>query len=61
MTNPDGVFNGMSRLTAPNGADLNRCIEQDDSAWRAIKTYIDKIRPSYLLNIHNWMDKEEDS
>ena len=60
MTNPDGVVNGMSRLTAPKGVDLNRCIEQDDSAWYALKNYIDKVKPAYLLNIHNWMDKEKD-
>ncbi len=60
MTNPDGVANGLSRLTAPRGADLNRCVEQNDSAWRALKNYIDNIRPGYLLNIHNWMDKEKD-
>jgi hypothetical protein len=50
----------MSRLTAPKGADLNRSIEQDDDAWRAIKSYLDKTRPGMLLNIHNWMSKTED-
>lgn len=60
MTNPDGVYNGLSRLTAPQGADLNRCVEQNDSAWWALKNYIDLIRPSRLLNLHNWMDKEKD-
>ena len=60
MTNPDGVYNGISRLTAPNGADLNRSIKQDDAAWQALKNYIDKIKPQYLLNIHHWMDKEKD-
>jgi hypothetical protein len=60
MTNPDGAHNGMSRLTAPKGADLNRSIEQDDDAWRAIKSYLDKTRPGMLLNIHNWMSKTED-
>jgi hypothetical protein len=60
MTNPDGVHNGLSRLTAPNGADLNRSIEQPDAAWQALKNYIDKVKPQYLLNIHHWMDKEKD-
>lgn len=60
MTNPDGTYNGMSRLTAPKGADLNRCREQDDSTWRALRDYVDKSKPTLLLNIHNWMDKTQD-
>lgn len=60
MTNPDGVYNGMSRLTAPRGADLNRCRTQDDAAWQALKDYVDAVKPTMLLNIHNWMDKTRD-
>lgn len=60
MTNPDGVYNGMSRLTAPRGADLNRTLKQDDDAWRALKNYLDKVKPELLLNIHNWMSKNQD-
>ena len=60
MTNPDGVYNGLSRLTSPRGADLNRCAEQGDPAWVALKNYIDLVKPSRLLNLHNWMDKEKD-
>jgi Zinc carboxypeptidase len=60
MTNPDGVYNGLSRLTAPNGADLNRSIKQDDAAWQALKNYINGVKPQYLLNIHHWMDKQKD-
>jgi len=60
MTNPDGVYNGMSRLTAPKGADLNRTRQQDDDAWRALKSYVDKVKPGLFLNIHNWMSKNQD-
>ncbi len=60
MTNPDGVFNGMSRLTAPQGADLNRSIRQNDSAWIALKNYIDQVKPPLFLNIHHWQDKVKD-
>lgn len=60
MTNPDGVYNGMSRLTAPQGADLNRIIGQDDDTWRSIKNYVDKVKPGLFLNIHNWMSKNQD-
>lgn len=60
MTNPDGVYNGMSRLTSPHGADLNRCRKQDDASWQTIKNYIDAVRPALFLNIHNWMNKDTD-
>jgi len=60
MTNPDGVYNGLSRLTAPKGADLNRVIKQDDESWRTLKNYVDKVKPGMLLNIHNWMSKTQD-
>lgn len=60
MTNPDGVYNGMSRLTAPGGADLNRAFEQADSAWYAIRDYLNQVKPALLLNIHNWMSKTQD-
>ncbi len=60
MTNPDGVHNGMCRLTAPQGADLNRCREQDDDAWRSIKNYLDEVKPELFINIHNWLYKDTD-
>jgi hypothetical protein len=60
MTNPDGTHNGMSRLTAPQGADLNRCRKQNDAAWQALKDYVDESKPTLLLNIHNWMIKTKD-
>jgi hypothetical protein len=60
MTNPDGVFNGMSRLTSPQGADINRCRVQNDEAWHSLKNYLDQVKPAFLLNVHNWMFKTED-
>lgn len=60
MTNPDGVHNGLSRLTAPQGADLNRSREQNDAAWRALKAYIDAVQPTMMLNVHHWMSKTRD-
>jgi hypothetical protein len=60
LTNPDGVFHGLSRLTAPRGADLNRIREQDDAAWRSLRAYLDLVRPRFFLNLHNWMSKTQD-
>ncbi len=60
LTNPDGVYNGMGRLTSPRGADLNRSRKQDDAAWYSLKNYLDLVRPSMFINIHNWMSKDTD-
>jgi Zinc carboxypeptidase len=60
MTNPDGVHNGMSRLTSARGADMNRLHTVDDPAHTAHKAAIDKWRPLVHMNIHNWMSKVND-
>lgn len=60
MTNPDGVYNGLSRLTSPKGADLNRVVTVADKTHQTIKKVLDKIKPNLLINIHNWMDKFKD-
>lgn len=57
MTNPDGVKFGMSRLTSPKGADLNRCMTRDDSSLRAFKKILDKEKFDLFVNIHNWQEK----
>jgi len=60
MTNPDGVFNGMSRLTWEQGADLNRVQTIPDPAHDALKRAIDTVKPAVHMNIHNWTDKFTD-
>lgn len=60
MTNPDGVYNGMSRLTAPKGADMNRLHTVPDKAHAALKALHDEVRPWLHINIHNWMSKTTD-
>lgn len=58
MTNPDGVYNGMSRLTWERGANLNRVqIPAPDAAHAAVKKALDRIKPRVMINIHNWTDK----
>ncbi len=60
MTNPDGVYNGLSRLTSLQGADLNRVITKPDKAHWTIKKTLDEIQPHLFINLHNWMDKFKD-
>jgi hypothetical protein len=57
MTNPDGVEDGMSRLTGPDGADLNRFITRDDGAHKAYLEFLRREKPDFLINHHNWQSK----
>jgi len=57
MTNPDGVYNGLSRLTWERGADMNRLITKPDAAHDALKAAHERIRPFAFMNIHNWTHK----
>ena len=57
MTNPDGVYNGMSQLTWEQGANMNRIFTVPDAAHDALKSAIDRIRPAVHMNIHNWTHK----
>ncbi len=60
MTNPDGVYDGMSRLSAPCGANLSCPVEQDDESWRTLKRVLDRLRPAVYINLHNWTYKWHD-
>lgn len=60
MANPDGVHNGMSRLTSERGANLNRLITRADGAHLAVRNALDRVRPNVYLNIHNWQVKDID-
>ncbi len=60
MTNPDGVHDGMSRLTWERGADMNRVHTAADKAHATLKRTIDKIRPLVHMNIHNWTHRHQD-
>lgn len=60
MTNPDGVHNGMSRLTWERGADMNRLVTVPDPAHDALRAALDRLRPDLYMNVHNWTDKFTD-
>lgn len=57
MTNPDGVYNGMSRLTWEKGADMNRVYTVPDAAHTALKKAMDIVKPFVHMNVHNWTNK----
>ena len=57
MTNPDGVHNGMSRLTWERGADMNRVHTVKDAAHDTLKAAIDRAKPLVHMNVHNWTVK----
>lgn len=60
MTNPDGVYRGMSRLTWERGADMNRLVTVPDPAHDTLRAALDRVRPDVYMNVHNWTDKFTD-
>lgn len=60
MANPDGVFNGLGRLTAPQGADLVMMPPTADPAHTAISQALQKVQPSVYIDLHNWQNKRTD-
>jgi hypothetical protein len=61
MTNPDGVVNGLERVTAlENGADLGRMNTAADPAHDAIRACLEAVRPTVFVNLHNWMIPDVD-
>ena len=60
MANPDGVYKGLCKLSAPDGIDLSREISDSDSTSRLIRKAIDEIKPDIYCEFHNWMLHEYD-
>lgn len=69
MTNPDGVDNGLDRLTRIGGADLNRDSETNlrlqpgslpDTSHETFFRILDEVRPDILLNLHSYNFKHRD-
>ncbi len=55
MINPDGVHNGLCKLTREGGADLSKVVDSDDQSSRTLKAVLDRIRPHVYCELHNWM------
>ncbi|MBI3948142.1 MAG: hypothetical protein HY321_19650 [Armatimonadetes bacterium] len=61
MANPDGVHDGMGRLTAPRGSDLVLATPAiEDPAYIAMMSAVERIRPAHFIDIHNWQGKFSD-
>ena len=60
MTNPDGVYNGMSQRTWERGPRMDQVFDIPDSSLKTVKRVVDKIKPGAYLTIHNWTLKFTD-
>jgi hypothetical protein len=61
MANPDGVFNGLGRLTKPQGADVVwASVPNPDKAHSAVREVVDRIKPVIFVDLHNWQHKYRD-
>jgi hypothetical protein len=60
MANPDGVHNGMGRLTAPRGADLVLAHPITGQTHATLMEAVHRVRPVQFVDLHNWQDKYAD-
>jgi hypothetical protein len=62
MPNPDGVYNGLCKLTRVNGFDFSHgnILTCRDRAGRTLLDLARQIRPQFVLDIHSLMDRERD-
>ena len=60
MTNPDGVYNGMSQRTWERGPRMDNVFDINDSALSTVRRVVDRVKPKVYLTIHNWTAKFTD-
>ncbi len=60
MTNPDGVYNGMSQRTWERGPRMDNVFDIPDGALKTVKKVFDQTKPGAYLTIHNWTHKFND-
>lgn len=60
MTNPDGVFNGMSQRTWERGPRMDQVFDIADGALKTVKRVVDWLKPAAYLDLHNWTAKFSD-
>jgi hypothetical protein len=60
MANPDGVFHGLSRLTAPGGVDLSKTVDPADGTSQLLQEVCDRVAPDVYVEFHNWMFPDVD-
>jgi len=55
MLCPDGVSNGLCKLSRVGGEDMARSENTNDGLVSSLFSVIDEIRPHFILDFHNWM------
>lgn len=55
MANPDGVYEGLCKLSTVNGIDLSKKVDLNDAVSLMLKKCIDTIKPDLYCELHNWM------
>jgi len=60
MLNPDGVYNGLSRLTDLRGANLNLVHTKMDPAHDSIQAVIKEVRPAIMIDLHQFLERDRD-
>jgi len=55
MANPDGVTDGLCKMTRVGGTDLSKSIDLEDSTARLLTKAIDQFQPQMYCEFHNWM------
>lgn len=60
MMCPDGVADGMCRLNGPGAPDLSREIDSGNPLCQAYMDLINEIKPTFFLEFHNWMLRNND-
>jgi len=60
MMNPDGVFDGLGKLTAPDGADPQFLTPATSRVQQLLKQVMDQVQPALLIDLHNWQSQRID-
>ena len=55
MANPDGVYNGLCKLTRLKGEDFSKSLNIEDRTTLLLMRAIDDFQPDTYCEFHNWM------
>jgi hypothetical protein len=55
MLSPDGVCDGLCKLSAKNGEDIARSSNRENPMVDSLFSLVDKVQPHFILDFHSWM------
>ncbi|RJP72337.1 MAG: hypothetical protein C4532_06175 [Candidatus Abyssobacteria bacterium SURF_17] len=55
MLSPDGVSNGLCKLSRTGGEDIARSENRNDPLVASLFSLVERIQPHFILDLHNWM------